>query len=200
MPIELPELLLLDAGAWRDWLAEFHTSSPGVWLVLHKKGGSVTELTYEQALNEALCVGWIDGQLGRRDEGSYRQRFTPRTSKSPWSLKNVERVRVLTEAGRLRPTGQAAVEAAKADGRWQAAYRGQATAEAPADLLEAIAANSSAQQAYQSLSAANRYALTYRVNEVKRPETRARRIATFVEMLARGETPHPQRARPSADE
>lgn len=195
MPIELAELLVPDADAWRKWLAEFHAHSPGVWLVLHKKGGSVTELNYEQALTEALCMGWIDGQLGRRDEGSYRQRFTPRTPKSPWSLKNVERVLALTEQGRMQPAGQAAVDAAKADGRWQAAYRGQATAEAPVDLTEAIAANPLAQQAYRTLSAGNRYALTYRVNEAKRPETRARRIAAFVEMLARGETPHPQRQR-----
>lgn len=195
MPIELAELLVPDAAAWRNWLAEFSADSPGVWLVLRKKGGAVTELTYEQALLEALCVGWIDGQRGSRDEGSHRQRFTRRTPKSPWSLNNVERVRALTEQGRMQPAGLAAVAAAQADGRWQAAYRGQATAEAPADLMEAIAANPLAQQAYQTLSAGNRYALTYRVLEAKRPDTRARRIAAFVEMLARGDTPHPQRQR-----
>ena len=120
MAVELPELLLPDAAAWRAWLAENHASSPGVWLVLTKKGGRVTELDYAAALDEALCFGWIDGQVGRRDEGSTRQRFTPRRSRSTWSRRNVEHIARLTAEGRLTPAGQAAVDAAKADGRWQA--------------------------------------------------------------------------------
>jgi uncharacterized protein YdeI (YjbR/CyaY-like superfamily) len=193
---ELPELLVPDAAAWRTWLAEQHASSPGVWLVLHKKGGMVTGLTYDLALDEALCFGWIDGQVGSRDAGSYRQRFTPRRSKSPWSARNVEHVARLTQAGRMTPVGQGAVDAAKADGRWDKAYAGQATAELPEDLLAAIAALPAAQAMFDVLTATNRFTLFYRVNEAKRPETRAKRIAQFVEMLALGETPHPQRKRP----
>jgi len=120
MAVELPELLLPDAAAWRAWLAENHASSPGVWLVLTKKGGRVTELDYAAALDEALCFGWIDGQVSRRDEGSTRQRFTPRRSRSTWSRRNVEHIARLTAEGRLTPAGRAAVDAAKADGRWQA--------------------------------------------------------------------------------
>ncbi len=193
MATELPELLLVDAQAWRDWLSQQHASSAGVWLVLHKKGGDVTTLTYAEALDEALCFGWIDGQLGRRDRASYRQRFTPRTPRSPWSARNVDHVARLLAAGRMHPAGQAAVDAARADGRWERAYAGQADTTMPADLAAAIAENPAAQAMADRLSSANCYALSYRVNAVKRPETRARKIAGFVEMLARGETPHPQK-------
>lgn len=188
---ELPELLLPDAVAWREWLTEHH-GEPGVWLVLHKRGGAVTALTYDQALDEALCFGWVDGQLGRRDGESYRQRFTPRASRSSWSARNVGHVERLTKAGRMHPVGQAAVEAAKSDGRWDKAYAGQANASMPEDLAAAIAANLAAAAMLGTLSATNRYAMIYRVNAVKRPETRARKIAAFVEMLARGQTPYPQ--------
>ncbi|MDQ1732769.1 MAG: hypothetical protein QOK10_2928 [Pseudonocardiales bacterium] len=189
-----PELLLPDAQAWRQWLGDNHADASGVWLVLHKKGGAVTELTYEDALQEALCFGWIDGQVARRDAGSYRQRFTPRRSKSPWSASNVDRIGVLLEQGRMTPAGQRAVDAAKADGRWQRAYAGAATAQVPPDLAAAIAAVPEAASMFATLDAANRYALIYRVNEAKRDDTRARRIEKFVAMLARGETIHPQRA------
>ncbi|CAN5427302.1 YdeI/OmpD-associated family protein [soil metagenome] len=189
--VELPELLVPDSGAWREWLAD-HSGSPGVWLVLHKKGGDVTKLGYEDAVLQALCFGWIDGQVARRDEGSYRQRFTPRKPRSAWSATNVARVTRLIADGQLMPAGLAAVEAARRDGRWDAAYQGQRAAETPADLLAAIARVPAAQQMYEVLNAANRYALYYRVIEAKRPDTRARRIAEFVQMLARGETPHPQ--------
>ncbi len=189
--IELPELLLADAVAWRKWLAEHH-AEPGVWLVLHKKGGTVTSLTYEEALDEALCFGWVDGQKGSRDGGSFRQRFTPRTSRSAWSARNVAHVERLTVAGRMHSVGQAAVEAAKADGRWSNAYAGQADAAMAEDLAAAIAANPAAAMMLGRLNSTNRYALIYRVNAVKRSETRARKIAQFVEMLARGETIYPQ--------
>ncbi len=131
---ELVELLVQDAEAWHAWLDSHHADHPGVWLVLHKKGGQTTTLTYAQALDEALCFGWIDGQIGRRDDDSYRQRFTPRRPNSAWSARNVEHVARLTEAGRMRPAGIAAVDAAKAQGRWQAAYRGQADMQIPPDL------------------------------------------------------------------
>ena len=190
---ELPELLVPDASSWRDWLSAQHDSSDGVWLVLHKAGGDVTALTYDQALDEALCFGWIDGQVKRRDEQSYRQRFTPRRARSAWSARNVAHVARLQEAGLMRPAGLAAVEAARQDGRWDAAYLGQAAAELPADLAEAIAANPAAAATFARLNAGNRYALTYRVNALKRAESRARRVREFVEMLARGEAVHAQR-------
>ncbi len=117
MKAELPELLVPDASAWREWLGANHSVSPGVWLILHKKGGSVTGLTYAAALDEALCVGWIDGQARRRDEGSSFQRFTPRGPRSIWSVRNIGFIERLTAEGRMMPAGQAAVDAAKADGR-----------------------------------------------------------------------------------
>ncbi len=192
MAVELPELLLSDAAAWRDWLGEHHDGSPGVWLVLHKKGGMVTALTYDQALDEALCFGWIDGQVGRRDDSSYRQRFTPRRPRSRWSARNVDHVARLVTSGRMHTSGQAAVDAAKADGRWDAAYAGQGSATMPQDLAAAISASPTAQATLDTLSSTNRYALIYRVDAVKKATTRERKIAQFVEMLERGETPYPQ--------
>jgi uncharacterized protein YdeI (YjbR/CyaY-like superfamily) len=192
--IELPELLVADAEEWRAWLVDNHADSAGVWLVLHKKGGQVTSLDYQQALEEALCFGWIDGQVSRRDEGSFRQRFTPRRPKGAWSARNVGIVAQLQAAGRMMPAGQAAVEAAQADGRWQLAYAGPATAQIPADFAEAIAADGRAQAMFDVLTSANRYALTYRLGQLKQADSRARKIEQFVQMLARGETFHPQRA------
>jgi uncharacterized protein YdeI (YjbR/CyaY-like superfamily) len=197
MAIELEELLVPDAAAWRSWLETNHADSPGVWLVLHKKGGDVTGLDYEAALLEALCFGWIDGQARKRDGGSSFQRMTRRGPKSPWSERNVARIERLEAAGKMTDAGRAAVDSAKADGRWDAAYAGQATAEMPDDLAAAIAAVPQAQAMLDVLTSVNRYALIYRTNSAKRPETRAKRIAGFVEMLARGETPHPQKKRPA---
>ncbi|MFD1213092.1 YdeI family protein [Arthrobacter sp. GCM10027362] len=196
MAAELPELLLPDAAAWRNWLAENHAVSPGVWLVLGKKGGTVTSLTYDAALDEALCFGWIDGQLARRDAGSYRQRMTPRGPKSAWSARNVAHVERLEAAGRMHGAGRAAVAAAKADGRWEMAYAGQAAAEVPADLVAAVAAVPEAQAMFEVLTSVNRYALYYRLNALKTPAARERKIAEFVQMLARHEAPYPQRKRP----
>jgi len=192
---DLAELLVPDAEAWRTWLDSHHADHPGVWLVLHKKGGQTTALTYTQALDEALCFGWIDGQIARRDEDSYRQRFTPRRPNSPWSARNVEHVARLTEAGRMQPAGIAAVDAAKAQGRWQAAYRGQADMQTPPDLAQALAANPAAAATFDQLDAANRYAIVYRLNAVKRPTTRDRKLAEYVDMLARGESIHPRKPR-----
>jgi uncharacterized protein YdeI (YjbR/CyaY-like superfamily) len=198
MAIELEELLVKDAAEWRDWLEQNHATSPGVWLVLHKKGGSVTELDYEAALNEALCFGWIDGQGRRRDDGSSLQRMTRRGPQSVWSARNVERIGKLEADGRMTAAGRAAVESAKADGRWEAAYSGSATAEVPEDLAGAIAAEPRAQAMFDVLSSVNRYALIYRTNAVKQASTRERKIAGFVAMLARHETPYPQAKRPEA--
>ncbi|WP_458780967.1 YdeI/OmpD-associated family protein [Arthrobacter sp. D3-16] len=198
MAVELEELLVPDASAWRSWLEEHHKSSPGVWLVLHKKGGNVTELDYAAALDEALCFGWIDGQARRRDAESSFQRMTPRGTKSPWSARNVKYVARLEADGRMTDAGWAAVNAAKEDGRWDKAYDGQATAEVPADLAAAIAAVPAAQAMFDVLTRTNRFALIYRTNSAKQAATRERKIAAFVEMLARGESPYPQKKRPPA--
>lgn len=192
---ELAELLVPDVEAWHAWLDSHHADHPGVWLVLHKKGGRTTALTYAQALDEALCFGWIDGQLAGRDDETYRHRFTPRRPGSVWSARNVEHVARLIEAGRMQPAGLAAVEAAKARGRWQAAYRGQADLQIPPDLARALAADPAAAATFDQLDAANRYAVVYRLNTVTRPTTRDRKLAEYVAMLARGESIHPRRAR-----
>ena len=197
MATELEELLLKDAAEWRTWLEEHHAASPGVWLVLHKKGGNATELDYEAALQEALCFGWIDGQARKRDDESSFQRMTRRGPKSVWSARNVDRIEKLEAAGRMTDAGRAAVDAAKADGRWEAAYSGPATAEVPEDLAAAIAAVPEAQAMFDVLSSVNRFALIYRTNSVKQASTRARKISGFVEMLARGEAPYPQKKRPA---
>ena len=161
--------------------------------MLGKKGGQVTALTYATALDEALCFGWIDGQAARRDEGSSRQRFTPRRPRSAWSRRNVEHIARLGAEGRLMPAGQAAVDAAKADGRWDVAYAGPAAAEVPPELATALAASPSAYQMWEILTSQNRYAITYRIGQAKRRETKARRVTEFIAMLERGETIHPQR-------
>jgi uncharacterized protein YdeI (YjbR/CyaY-like superfamily) len=196
VPSSLPELLVKDAPAWQEWLGREHDRSAGVRLVLAKKGSTVpTGLTHQQALEVALCHGWIDGQAEPRDESTWRVRFTPRRPRSGWSRRNTEIVDRLIAAGRMRPSGLAEVERAKADGRWQAAYAGQASAEVPPDLVSALAAEPAAQAMFESLSRVNRYAILYRLATAKRPETRERRLREFVQMLARGETIYPQRAR-----
>lgn len=197
MANDLAELLVPDAAAWRAWLLENHADSPGVRLVLHKKGGNVTALEYAGALQEALCFGWIDAQVNRRDEGSFYQRFVPRRPRSMWSARNVGYIAALTEAGLMHPAGIAAVEAAKADGRWDAAYAGPATAETPPDLMAAIDASPDASRMYGVLTSQNRFALGFRLGQAKRADTRERRIREFVAMLERGETFYPQKKQPS---
>jgi uncharacterized protein YdeI (YjbR/CyaY-like superfamily) len=193
VPAELPTLLVADAAAWRAWLDEHEDDAGGVWLVLAKKGTTEpTSLTYDEALQEALCSGWIDGQVRAADAQTYRQRFTPRRPRSGWSRRNVELVAALSAAGRMRPAGLAEVERAKADGRWQAAYAGAASIAVPADLIEALAADPAARAMFDRLTSQNRYAILYRLHTAKRPETRQRRLEQFVAMLARGETIHPQ--------
>ncbi|GAA3746828.1 YdeI/OmpD-associated family protein [Leifsonia bigeumensis] len=198
MPVELPELQLPDAAAWHAWLEENHATSEGVRLILSRKGGTVTALFYAGALDEALCFGWIDGQAGRRDEETTFQRFGPRGRRSIWSLRNIGHVERLEAEGRMRPAGRAAVDAAKADGRWERAYAGSATAQPPADLLAAIAAVPEAQAMYEVLTSQNRYALYFRLSQLTDPDARARRIAGFVEQLARHEAPHPQKRAPDS--
>jgi uncharacterized protein YdeI (YjbR/CyaY-like superfamily) len=191
---ELPVVTVADAAAWRSWLDTHHGDQTGVWLVLAKKGiTQPTSLTYDQALEEALCQGWIDGQVRRGDERTYQQRFTPRRTRSQWSSRNVGLVERLTAVGRMQRAGLAEVERAKADGRWAAAYAGQATIEVPIDLSAALRANPDAQAMFDTLSSQNRYAILYRIQNARRADTRTRRIEQFVAMLARGETVHPQK-------
>ena len=163
-------------------------------VVLAKKGATTpTTLSYDDALEEALCFGWIDGQVRRRDAVTYLQRFTPRRPRSTWSKRNTQLAERLVAEGRMQPAGLAEIERAKADGRWEAAYDGPAAIRVPADLTAALARNREALAAFEGLDAQNRYAVLYRIETARRPETRARRIAQFVDMLARGETPHPRR-------
>lgn len=193
MADELPEILLPGVEEWRTWLEELHADSPGVWLILTKKGGTQTTLTYAQALDEVLCFGWIDGQRKGRDAESFLQRFTPRRPQSIWSIRNCTAIERLEAEGRMRPAGRAAVEAAKADGRWERAYAGPATAVVPEDLAAAVAASPAAQEALDGLSSQNRYALIFRLSQLRTPEGRQRAVERFVGMLERGETPYPQR-------
>jgi uncharacterized protein YdeI (YjbR/CyaY-like superfamily) len=191
---EPPELIVGDASAWRKWLGKHHAEPRGVWLVLSKKGTlTPTRLTYDQALEEALCQGWIDGQAKPRDDTTYRQRFTPRRKRSPWSKRNTGIVERLIDEGRMQAAGLAEIERAKSDGRWQAAYHGATTIEVPDDLAAALDAEPAAKAMFAVLSATNRYAVLYRIQDAKRAETRTRRIEQFVAMLARSETLYPQR-------
>ena len=189
---EQADLLVADAAAWRAYLES--TDAGGVWLVLAKKGTTEpTNLSYAEALEEALCFGWIDGQVRRRDEVTYRQRFTPRRARSVWSKRNVAHAERLVAEGRMAPAGVTAIERAKADGRWEAAYAGQATIEVPPELATALAGEPKASAMFETLTSQNRYAILHRLALAKRPETRTRRIEQFVAMLARGETVHPQK-------
>jgi uncharacterized protein YdeI (YjbR/CyaY-like superfamily) len=188
------ELIVADADAWRNWLAENHNRSEGVWLVLAKKGKRApTSLTYDLALEEALCHGWIDGQAGRRDQATWKQRFTPRRRRSPWSQRNVGIAERLRGEGRMHQSGLDEIERAQADGRWAAAYAGPGTAVVPSDLANAMAADPRALAMFEVLNSQNRYAILHRLAGAKRPDTRARRVQQYVAMLARGETIYPQR-------
>lgn len=198
MVYESPELIVADQTAWRRWLAKHASDSDSVWLVLAKKGTArPTSLTYEQALEEAISFGWVDGQLARRDESTLRRRFSPRRAGSAWSERNVALVERLTDAGRMRPAGLRAVERAKADGTWDAAYAGARTIEVPDDLRAALSANRRASKAFVGLDSANRYAVLYRVTTARRLDTRARRIEQLVNMLGEGRTIHPAKRKKS---
>jgi len=186
----LPILAFADAAAFEDWLRQSPADSPGLWLKLAKDGSGHASLSKAEAIDAALCHGWIDGQLNPYDEHWWLIRFTPRTSRSKWSQKNRERVEQLIAQGRLSAQGLAAVDAARADGRWDAAYASASRAEIPADLQAALDANPAAAAFFATLTGANRYAVLYRIGAVKRAETRARKIADFVAMLERHETLH----------
>ena len=186
-----PIITFASADKFQQWLDQHHATSIGLWLQIAKKGCREETVSYADALDVALCFGWIDAQKRPVDERYWLQRFTPRRSRSRWSKINCAKVEVLIAAGRVQPAGLRAIEAAKADGRWEAAYAGQATATVPADLQLALDQDPAATAFFATLDKANRYAILYRVNEPTRPETRARRIEKVIAMLRAHETFHP---------
>ena len=187
---ELPVLSVPSAAAWRQWLEAGHATSAGVWLKIAKTGGAEAGISYPDALLEALCFGWIDGQKRGLDSNHWLQRFGPRRPGSRWSKINTEHAERLIAAQRMRPAGQREIDAARADGRWEAAYAGQRASQVPADLAAALDANPEAAAFFTTVSSANRYAIVHRIGAVKRPETRARKIAQYVQMLAEHKTIH----------
>jgi uncharacterized protein YdeI (YjbR/CyaY-like superfamily) len=193
MAPELPTKLFRSAGEWEKWLETNHDRSRGLWVKISKRGAGATSLTYAQALEVAILFGWIDGQKGALDAAFWLQKFTPRGPKSRWSTTNCGTAMRLTEEGRMRPAGLAAIERAKADGRWAAAYESQSRASVPPDLRRALVLNAAALSFFETLDSHNRYAILYRIHDAKLPETRAKRIAAYVQMLAQGETLHPRK-------
>jgi uncharacterized protein YdeI (YjbR/CyaY-like superfamily) len=189
--IEAPILPFESPRAWETWLAKHHAESPGIWLRIYKKGSGTASATYVEALDVALCYGWIDGQKQRGDESSWLQRFCPRRPGSGWSRINTLNAERLIKAGRMKPAGLKQVEAARKDGRWQRAYASPGAAQAPEDFLKELAKNKKAQAFFGGLNKANTYAIVYRLQTAKKPETRARRMQAILAMLARGERFHP---------
>ena len=178
------------AAAFRAWLTTNHGKCDGIWLRLFKKDSGKATVTYAEALDQALCFGWIDGQVKSLDELSWVQKFTPRRARSGWSKRNTEHVERLTKAGVMMPAGLQQVEAAKADGRWAAAYESPKNAEPPADFLKALAKDKKAKAFFETLNKANVYAIVYRLQTAKKPETRVRRMEGILAMLGRGEKFH----------
>ncbi len=176
---------------WRKWLDKNYGQTDGVWLKFAKKASGITTVNYSEALEEALCYGWIDSQSKTFDDKYYLQKFSPRRARSVWSKINVGKAEALIAEGRMQPPGLVQVEAAKADGRWQAAYDSPASAEMPDDFVSALAKNKKAKEFYETLSRSNKYAIIWRLQQAKRPETRARNIDKFISMLADGQKFHP---------
>jgi uncharacterized protein YdeI (YjbR/CyaY-like superfamily) len=187
----LPEKLFKDLEAWEKWLSTHGGRSPGVWLKVAKGDSGLASVSYQQALEAALCHGWIDGQKKPLDERFWLQKFTPRGPRSIWSRINREKAISLSRQGRMKPAGLAAMEAAKASGRWDAAYDSQKTAGVPADLQEALGGNPAAMSFFKTLNSRNRYAILFRIQSVKKAETRQKKIAAFVAMLERHEKIYP---------
>jgi uncharacterized protein YdeI (YjbR/CyaY-like superfamily) len=182
-----------DAAEWESWLVLNHDSSPGVRLAIAKKGSDHSSVSYSDAVDVALCFGWIDGQRSGLNDDHFLQGFTQRRARSIWSQVNRDRVARLIEAGRMTAAGLAEIDRAKADGRWDAAYAPASTIVVPDDLAAALAASPSAAELFAQLDSTNRYAILFRLANVKRAETRERKIVTYVEMLARGETLYPRK-------
>ena len=189
--VELPIMEFATRDDWRAWLDVHHPGSPGVLLLIAKKGSARQTVSYAEALEVALCYGWIDGQKRRHDDSGWLQKFTPRGARSVWSKLNRERAEGLISSGEMRPSGLAEVERAKADGRWADAYDSQRTAVVPDDLQAALDAHPEAKSFFATLDSANRYAIIWRLQTAKKAETRERRLRQFVEMLERHEKLHP---------
>jgi uncharacterized protein YdeI (YjbR/CyaY-like superfamily) len=185
---DLPVMEFRTAKAWDAWLREHHDSSDGVWLRIAKQGSGVVTVTMPEVIDVALCWGWIDGLRHKHDDVYFRQRMTPRRARSRWSRINRDKAEALITAGRMQPAGQRQVDAAKADGRWDAAYAGSRAMTVPDDLARALRRNAAARRAFDQLDSRNRFAILYRIQDAKRVETRARRIEQFVAMLAEGRT------------
>ena len=193
--VEREQLYFESADGWEEWLRANHATSTGVALRIAKKGSSFTSPTQPEALDIALMFGWIDAVRNALDDDFYVQTYTPRTKRSPWSIVNQGKVAVLIEAGRMHPSGQAEIDRAKADGRWDAAYAGSATITEPDDLLAALEASPSAKAFYATLTSQNRYAILFRLHHAKRAETRQRNLVKFIAQLEAGETIYPQKSR-----
>jgi uncharacterized protein YdeI (YjbR/CyaY-like superfamily) len=179
-----------DQASFREWLAAHHDSSPGIWLKFAKKGSARTSPSWDEAVEVALCFGWIDGQARKCDDDFSLRGFTPRRRRSPWSKRNREKAERLIAEGLMQPSGLAEIDAARADGRWERAYEGQSTATVPQDFLDALAEVPAAEEFFGTLNKVNRYAVFYRLQEAKKPETSARRIEKFVQMFAEGKKIH----------
>jgi len=188
---ELPILSFKSAKQWANWLATNHDMSSGVWLQIQKKKTHPPSLTYAEALDEALCFGWIDGQKKAKDDLSWLQKFTRRGPKSGWSKKNTEHVARLTKAGKMRPPGLAAIESAKKDGRWKAAYDSQRNSQIPEDFIKALSHNKKALEFFRTLNKTNLYSIAYRLQTAKKPETREKRMKAILEMMSKGKKFHP---------
>jgi len=188
---DLPTLLFQNQRAWETWLGKNYTSSPGVWLRIARKASSVKSVSYAEALEVALCYGWIDGQKKGESENAWLQKFTPRAKKSIWSKINREKALALIESGKMKTAGLNALEHAKKDGSWEAAYDSQSGAAVPADLQAALDKNARAKAFFVTLDSHNRYAVLFRIQTAKKAETRAKRIQKFVEMLEKHEKLHP---------
>jgi uncharacterized protein YdeI (YjbR/CyaY-like superfamily) len=189
--IEMETIAAKSATEWRRWLAKNHQKSPGIWLRFYQKNSGVETITYLDAVEEALCHGWIDGQAKSSDAKSYLQRFTPRRAKSAWSKINTQRVEQLTKAGRMQAAGLAAVAAAKTDGRWAAAYDPIKTATIPPDFVKELARDAGAQAFFKTLNRTNLYSIAWRLQTARKPETRAKRMKAILKMMSRQEKFHP---------
>jgi uncharacterized protein YdeI (YjbR/CyaY-like superfamily) len=185
--IELPVILFEHKKDWETWLAENHAASGGIWLRLAKKASGIQSVSYDEALEVALCFGWIDGQKKTYDETSWLQKFTPRSAKSLWSKVNTEKAEKLIERGFMKPAGLKAIESAKQDGRWQAAYDSFGKASVPDDFQSELDKNAQAKAFFATLNQQNRYAILFRIQTAKKPETRTKRIHQFISMLEKNE-------------
>ena len=192
MPVgEFPTITCESQAAWEEWLRDHHESADGVWIKMAKKGTGIASVNWAEAVQVALCYGWIDGQSRRVDDSCFVQKFTPRRKRSIWSKVNVEKATALIQSGRMQPAGLREVERAKADGRWEAAYEGQKTSTVPDDLQRELDARPNAKAFFAELNSQNRNAILSRLQDAKKPETRARRLAEFVALLEAGETIYP---------